>query len=185
MHWKVKVAELPPKYVLLSSDLPVNVCTCRYHQYFMLFCEAMHKIQSDFHLYSHDLPPSLVCNKSSGDCWNNKCDECKGGKGFMEKFPLFDTSVKVTWYQWEKKLMASGKEQLQKVQKSGKADVLYNDLPLMVPSFLQYFFIKPKQSDSYLKLKEQVETNDSTAVLQIHFAENYSTFWQDEVQSAH
>ena len=103
----------------------------------------------------------------------------------MEKFPLFDTSVKVTWYQWEKKLMASGKEQLQKVQKSGKADVLYNDLPLMVPSFLQYFFIKQKQSDSYLKLKEQVETNDSTAVLQIHFAENYSTFWQDEVQSAH
>ena len=128
MHWKFKVAELPPNHVLLSSDLPVNVCTCRYHQYFMLFWEAMHKIQSDFHLYSHDLPPSLVCNKNSDDCWNNKCDECTGGKGFMEKFPLFDTSIKVTWYQWEKKLMASGKEQLQKVQKSGKADVLYNDL---------------------------------------------------------
>ena len=60
----------------------------------------------------------------------------------VEKFPLFDTSVKVTWYQWGKKLMASGKEQLQKVQKSGKADVLYNDLTLMVPSFLQHFFIK-------------------------------------------
>ena len=42
----------------------------------------------------------------------------------MEKCPLFDTSVKVTWYQWEKKFMASGKEQLQKVQKSGKAEVL-------------------------------------------------------------
>ena len=75
-----------------------------------------------------------------------------------------------------KELMASGKEQLQKVQKSGKADVLYNDLTLMVPWFLQYFFIKQKQSDSYLKLKEQVEINDSTAVLQIDFAENYSTF---------
>ena len=45
----------------------------------------------------------------------------------MEKFPLFDTSVEVTWCQWEKKLIASGKEQLLKVQKSGKADVLYND----------------------------------------------------------
>ena len=33
-------------------------------------------------------------------------------------------------------------------------------------------------------LKEQVETNDSTAVLQIDFAENYSIFWQDKVQSA-
>ena len=35
-----------------------------------------------------------------------------------------------------------------------------------------------------MKLKEQVETNDSTAVLQIVFAKIYSTFWQDEVQSA-
>ena len=81
--------------------------------------------------------------------------------------------------------MARGKEQLQKVQKSGKADVLYNDLTLMLPSFLRHFFIKQKQSDSYMKLKEQVETNDSTAVLEINFAENYSTFWQDKVQSAH
>ena len=182
---KSKFGELRPKHVLLSSDLQVNVCTCRYHQNFVLLCEAMHKIQSDFPLYSHDLPPSLVCNENSDDCWNNKCDQCKGGKRFMEKFPLIDTSVEVTWYQWEKKLIASGKEQLQKVQKSGKAGVLYNDLTLMVPSFLQLFFIKQKQSDSYMKLKEQVKTNDSTAVLQIDFAENYSTFWQDEVQSAH
>ena len=121
---KSKFAELQPKHVLLSSDLPVNICNCRYHQNFMLLCEAMHKFQSDFPLYSHDLPPSLVCNENSDDYWNKKCDECKGGKLFMEKCPLFDTSVKVTWYQWEKKFMASGKEQLQKVQKSGKADVL-------------------------------------------------------------
>ena len=80
--------------------------------------------------------------------------------------------------------MASGKEQLQKVQKSDKTDVLYDDLTLMVPSFLHHFF-KQKQSNSYMKLKEQVETSDSTAVLQTDFAENYSTFWQDEVQSAH
>ena len=124
---KSNFADLRPKHVFLSSDLPVNVCTCRYHQNFMLFCEAMHKIQSDFPLYSHDLPPSLVCNENSDDCWNNKCDKCKGEKRFMEKFPLFDASVEVTWCQWEKKLIASGKEQLQKVQKSGKADVLYND----------------------------------------------------------
>ena len=108
----------------------------------MLLCEAMHKIQSDFPLYSHDLPPSLVSNENSDDCWNNKCDECKCGKRFMEKFLLFDRSVKVTRYQWEKKLMASGKEQLQKkVQKSGKADVLYNDLTLLVPSFLQHYLL--------------------------------------------
>ena len=66
----------------------------------------------------------------------------------MEKLPLFDTSVKVTWYQWEKKLMA-----------------FHNDLTLMVPSFLQDFFIKQKQSDSYMKLKEQVETMTAQQLL--------------------
>ena len=55
----------------------------------------------------------------------------------------------------------------------------------MVESFLQHFFIKQKQSDSYIKLKEQIETNEGTAVLNIDFAENYSTFWQDKVQLAH
>ena len=67
---------------------------------------------------------------------------------------MFDTSVEVTWCQWDKKLMASGKEQLQKTQMSGKVNVLYNDLKLMVPSFLQHYFIKQKQRDSYIKLKE-------------------------------
>ena len=95
---KSKFAELQPKHVLLSNDLPVNVCNCRYHQNFMLLCEAMHKFQSDFPLSSHDLPPSLVCNENSDYYWNKKCDECKGGKRFMEKCPLFDASVKVTWY---------------------------------------------------------------------------------------
>ena len=35
-----------------------------------------------------------------------------------------------------------------------------------------------------MKLNEQVETNDSTAVLQIVFAKIFSTLWQGEVQSA-
>ena len=60
---KPKFVELRPKHVLLSSDQPVNVCTCRYHQNFMLLCEVMHKIHNDFLLYRHDLPPSLVCMK--------------------------------------------------------------------------------------------------------------------------
>ena len=28
---KLKFAELRPKHVFLSSDLPVSVCICRYH----------------------------------------------------------------------------------------------------------------------------------------------------------
>ena len=47
-------------------------------------------------------------------------------KLFREMYP--DECIwksKFSKLQWEKKLMARGKEQLQKVQESGKADVLY------------------------------------------------------------
>ena len=70
-----KYPELRPRHVFLSSDTPFIVCTCRYHQNFMLLCGPMHKIHGEVPLYSHDLLPSLVSNENSDDCWNNKCDE--------------------------------------------------------------------------------------------------------------
>ena len=69
-------------------------------------------------------------HENSDDCWNNKCDECKGGKQFIEKFPLFDISVEVTWYRGKINQCQVEK----KVQKIGKADVLYDDLTLVVSS---------------------------------------------------
>ena len=58
---KSKFAELRPKYVLYSSDLPQNVFTCIYNENVMLILQALHHIDSIYPLYSQDLPNKFVC----------------------------------------------------------------------------------------------------------------------------
>ena len=48
-----------------------------------------------------------------------------------------------------------------------------------------HHFVKEKQSAAFKSDLDLSDTNFDTAVLQIDFAENYSTFYQDEVQLAH
>ena len=52
---KSKFAELRPKYVLYSVDLPENVCTCIYYENVMLILQALHRIDSFYPFCSHDL----------------------------------------------------------------------------------------------------------------------------------
>ena len=55
----------------------------------------------------------------------------------------------------------------------------------MIPTFLPHHYIKRCHSNFYNQQKEQVTYDSSMAMKQIDFAENYSTIWQDEIQSAH
>ena len=65
---KPKFAELRPNYVLYSSDLQQNVCTCIYHENVILICQALHHIDSIYPPYSHDLPHKFVCFQPSDYC---------------------------------------------------------------------------------------------------------------------
>ena len=65
---KSKFAELRPKYVRYSSDLPQNVCTCIYHENVTLILQALHHIDSICPLYSHHLPNKFVCSQPNDDC---------------------------------------------------------------------------------------------------------------------
>ena len=62
---------------------------------------------------------------------------------------------------------------------------LYSSLITMIPTFLPHHYIKRCHSNFYNHQKEQVTYDSSMAMKQIDFAENYSTIWQDEIQSAH
>ena len=76
------------------------------------------------------------------------------------------------------------KEKLQKLSFQGSFDDTFSELKLQTPTFLMHHFVKEKQSAAFKSECDFSDTNLNTAVLQIHFAENYSTFYQDEVQSA-
>ena len=72
------------------------------------------------------------------------------------------------------------------MSKRGLPVELYECVVMMLQSFLLHHYIKRCLSKAYNELREKrVQCHDSLDMLQIDFAENYSTIWQDEIQSEH
>ena len=90
-----------------------------------------------------------------------------------------------SWFSWQNATLPNGKEKLQKLSFQGSFDNAFSKLKLQTPTFLMHYFVKEKQSAALKIDNDFSDTNFDTAVLQIHFAKNYSTFYLDEVQSAH
>ena len=89
------------------------------------------------------------------------------------------------WFSWQNATLPNGKEKLQKLTFQGSFDDTFSELKLQTLTFLMHHFVKEKQSAAFKSNQDFSDTNFNTAVLQIDFAENYSTFYQDEVQSTH
>ena len=80
----------------------------------------------------------------------------------------------------------TNKEHLRKVEQTGSFREAFEKLKKQTPSFILHHYNKEKQSTAYLEHKEESEEGESNvSVLQIDSAENFSTFHQNESQSAH
>ena len=88
-------------------------------------------------------------------------------------------------FSWQNATLPNGKEKLQNLSFQGSFDDAFSELKLQTPIFLMHHFVKEKQSPAFKSDSDFSDTNFDTAVLQINFAENYSTFYRDEVQSTH
>ena len=203
---KSKFADLRPKFVQLTSQLPRNVCVCKYHANFILLLESLHRFDWNFPLYNEHFTSAIVCVEPNDGCWNNCCHHCKDGKKFKEAFPFpefansssndsafsdsdgsdsnIERQKRVKWWQWESQKDDDGKETLEMVSKRGHPMDLYECFVSMIPSFLQHHHIKRCQSTAYNQLKEKVQGDSTIGMFQMDFAENYNTLWQDEIQSA-
>ena len=202
---KSKFAQICPPFVQLTSQLPRNVCVCQYHANFILLLDALHRYDQVIPKYSEDFTSIVVCDQPGEDCWKNVCAHCKDAQRFKAVHPFIERNLSsndesgdssdgsdeeneatVKWWQWESLQDVDGRETLEKVSKRGLPVELYECVVLMLPSFLLHHYIKRCQSKAYNELREKrVQCDDSLAMLQIDFAENYSTIWQDEIQSAH
>ena len=79
----------------------------------------------------------------------------------------------------------NGKEVPQQSPICRSVNLLYSSFADMIPSFLPNHYTKWCQLKHYNDLKEKVLKEKSTAMLQVDFAENSSTLWQDKIQSDH
>ena len=61
--------------VLLSADMPRDVCLCKYHENIKMPCESLHKEIDNFCLYSGSFAENFACNPESELC-HEKCAKC-------------------------------------------------------------------------------------------------------------
>ena len=188
-----KFCFLRPANVLLSSKMPRNVCLCKYHDNVNLLCDSIHKAFPAFPSNSSQLVDKLVCDSENEKCMTGKCAKCP--KWFDKNTaPLED---EIEWDQWDtvqvqlpqKKQKSKIRQCLKVVKKMKKVhaegtveDALFV-LQNKIPEFLEHVFIKRQQSRFFENRLSSLKPNE--AVVQVDFAENYTCYHQDEVQSAH
>ena len=65
-----KFSSLRPLSVLLSSEIPRNVCLClcQYHENIKLICDSLKKEIPEFPNYSGDFVENFVCSSDSEAC---------------------------------------------------------------------------------------------------------------------
>ncbi|CAB3978921.1 Hypothetical predicted protein [Paramuricea clavata] len=119
--------------------------------------DTLNNAIAGFPKYEHTLPNELVCAAATEDCWFKQCPNCKD----------------------------DGK--LCKIVKEGTSDDLFSHLCAILPEFLQHSYTKRNQAESYHNEREAVsgDFDQSFAMPQVDFSENYTCMFQDEIQRAH
>ena len=85
---KSTFSSLRPKYVLLTSQLPRNVCVCKYHENFINAVNALYKAKSTIPKYDESFTLNIVCDMATDECWFNKCSTCMNENFFKKRYPL-------------------------------------------------------------------------------------------------
>ena len=102
---KSKFAELRPPEVLLSPQMPRNVCGCIYHTNVKVLEEMYGKYPEHFTPYGEEFIKACICDPTSKSCMNSNCQICKDKfqiKFVEELYTQGFQNNSAKWYQWEK-----------------------------------------------------------------------------------
>ena len=140
-----KFASLRPSQVLLSSQVPSNVCTCIYHQNIILSLDAIHNYLPTISTYNKQFSATCIISPEEESCWFNECkyEFCC----FQHIYPKPDNAdllqKAVKWFKREEKNGC-----IAKLEQTGTLDSLYNYIVSAMPKFLKHCFINRKQTES-------------------------------------
>ncbi|XP_033220750.1 uncharacterized protein LOC117175211 [Belonocnema kinseyi] len=65
-----------PKYILLSKQMPHNVCVCKVHLNFSFLIDSVHSCVKDFPGNSKSLLAIICCDQKNENCMFNHCKNC-------------------------------------------------------------------------------------------------------------
>ncbi len=131
---------------------------------------------------------NCTCNLISEACMSDNCAECAEGALFVTNFVnhMSDEQMnsELKWQQWQHQ--GDGNKYIQRVTITGTVEEAVECLANQLTKFKWYVFIRNKQAEKYKHDNQEVSKDDSDiATIQMDFAENVSTLYQDEIQAAH
>ena len=174
-----KFCSLRPDTVMLTGDMPHNLCICKHHANISLLLEGLSSI-TQLPKTHNDLMDKIVCDTQQQDCMMHLCTVCQSRctAEYLEQF-ADDTSVHVKWYQWQR----NSDGHTVKIVHEDSIEEALKQLESQLIGFKQHCFVKSKQASYFREAHEH--PREDQAVVQVDFSENAAIVCQDEVQSAH
>lgn len=172
---------LRPKHVLPVSQMPHNVCVCKYHSNVNFLLKSISKVEAAFPRNHKELLEYICCNISNESCMLNKCLTCSKRQA-SDLIVDFVEEKAISWKKW----VEEGGICL--IVSTGSLKEALNKLESKMLHFKYHCYVKKIQEDYFEASKNNIDKelgSDPYAVVQIDFAENYSLTFQDEIQSAH
>ena len=153
-----------------------SVCVCTYHQNTKLLVEAIHSPDT-----YKDLLAKLVCSTENKKCMLGRCDNCPDKEELSNHlhnfFGDYAEDFQITYTQWDTTVKATLSTRM--VDVPSFIEILITSLEELKP----HSFISREQARYLNELKEN--RAESSVILLVDFAENYSFVVHDEVQSFH
>ena len=173
-----KFATLRPKQVLLQQDVPHTTCLCIYHENVRLLLVALEKILPPIPISFREFCSVITCNQDNEMCMFSECNNCPQ-LSYFKAFDDFEEvkDLEIEWYQWK-----THNTKVVKTVENGTVEKCFAALEGKVPNFLRHTYIKRKQAESFQFQKLSVHQNCSKVIIQVDFAENYTTMNQNEIQ---
>lgn len=178
-----KFFELRPKHVLPLSDMPHNVCVCTAHDNMSMMLSSLHKMSKSIPQAARELIDSVVCDRHNRMCMQSECDECKSVDDYLWAQmidPYVDPGTECKWMRWRtedgKSFRANDEGSLEQLIAAVKAGWV---------EFLLHCYVKDVQSAYFERCLSEVGSDETTAVVQVDFSENFQTVTQDANQASY
>lgn len=175
---KSKFFELRPRFVLLMSQTPHNVCCCVYCCNLQYIFDALKPYFSVEIANFDDFYTKFLCARNF-ECAIGSCEECYDFSDKLKEILIQDCEeLPVKWMKWEK-----NGDFLQKQDMKDK--VVFDVLLEFASSFEKFKIHKYLVFTQHGVINEMKKTNsDTSVILHMDFSENFSVAAQDEIQSA-
>lgn len=172
-------AQLRPPHIMVKSSMPHRVCLCLYHQNVSLLIDALSKFVNgsacdDLQTFT----TSLVCDESNEQCMSSNCNYCSNNFKLNVEAKIIDETVTIKWCQWN-----NNNGRAAKIEQEGTVKECVQLLSEKIKQYLNHVFIKREQSKFFEQMKDN--SDDKSIVVQVDYAENFTTEEQDAIQSAH